>query len=172
MRARWLGLVVVLAGCGYRFAVGPGALPEGLTEVRAPIFVNRTAEPGLEVAFTQALRQHLTRAGVATTGSAEAEIVGEVLSLGGGPTIVTARGSLASYRLHGAALVKLLKGGRVIAEAHVTGAEDFLPGHELLRPEGSRQADVLQTEANRQAAIERLAEAMMQDAYERLAAAK
>ncbi len=57
--------LLFLSACGYRFTAGGGALPQGIREVYAPVFINRTAEPGLETLFTQALREYLVRHGVA-----------------------------------------------------------------------------------------------------------
>src|SRR5207249_4460973 len=69
-------LVVLLAtGCGYRFAAG-APLPEGVHEVYAPVFDNKTAEPGLEVVFTQAFREELVRYGVSGGEASEARVEG------------------------------------------------------------------------------------------------
>lgn len=157
-------LFAFCAACGYRFAAGGGVvLPEGITEVRAPIFGNHTAEPGLEVVFTRAMRHHLARSGIDTRVAAEAELTGEVLGVSGVPTVLTtptaqdATVKLASYRIFATARVRLAKGERVLNEMEVSGSEDYLPG-----------ADILQSEANRQAALERLAQKLMRDAFDRL----
>ena len=159
MICRSLAMLLLLApSCGYRFTAGGAPLPEGIRAVRAPLFHNRTSEPGIEATFTQALREQLLRAGVEGGASAEAEIQGEVQVATSNPTIVTTTtGQLASYRLYAQVLVRLLKGGRVVTETAVGGTEDYLPG-----------ADVLASESNRQAAIRRLADTLMRDAYARL----
>lgn len=154
-------LVLVASGCGYRFTAGGAPLPGGIRSVCAPVFTNQTAEPGLELLFTQALRERLVRAGVQGRGACEAQIQGELLSLQGGPTIVTPGQVLVSYRLQGTASLRLMKEGQVVSEAQVTGSEDYLPAGTL--------GDVLQMEASRQAALRRLVEAMARDGYERLA---
>lgn len=154
-----LAAAVLLAGCGYRFAAGPGVLPGDVRAVRAPIFSNQTAEPGLEVVFTRALRQELQHAGVGYAAESDAEIRGEVLNVWGGPTILTGTGRLASYRIFASARLQLVKGGAVLAQTDVTGSEDYLPGFE----------DIQLSEANREAALRRLAERLMREAYERLA---
>jgi hypothetical protein len=156
-----LALAVVGASCGYRFTAGGAPLPEGVRSVCAPIFTNLTSDPGLEVAFTQALRERLIRAGVQARGDCEARIEGELRSVWGGPTVLTNDNRLASYRIYGTVYLRLVKGERVLTEAEVTGAEDYLPG--------GGGGDVLQTEASRQAALRRLAEVLMRDGYERLA---
>ncbi|MBI3184917.1 MAG: hypothetical protein HYZ28_22485 [Myxococcales bacterium] len=149
---------VALAGCGYRFAAGGAPLPEGIRSVWAPIFENHTAEPGVEAIFTQAFRERLIRAGVDGEPSSEARVEGQLLSISAAGTIFSPSQRLASYRLTASAVLKLKKGERVLSEAQVTGSEDYLPG-----------ADALHSEANRMAALHRLAEAMMKDAYARLA---
>jgi hypothetical protein len=66
---------------------------------------------------------------------------------------------LASYRAFAEARLRLLKGEQVLSETSVSGTEDYLPG----------SGDVLEAEANRQAALHRLSETLMREGYERLA---
>jgi hypothetical protein len=140
--------------------------------VCAPMLQNRTSEPGLETLFTQSLREQLVRAGTLAHAGCEARIEGEVQWVGSGPTIVTQpvfnevngkevlvrNAQLASYRASATALLRLTKDGRVLSETVVTGAEDFLPG-----------GDVVEAETNRQAALRRLTETLMREGYDRLA---
>ena len=156
------------ASCGYRFRAGGSPLPEGIRAVYAPVFSNRTAEPGLEVIFTQAFREQLARAGVQGQASCAARVEGELLTLTGNPTILTPAGALASYRVAAQVHLKLTQGERLLADAVVSGAEDYLPYGGVL-PGATSQGDILPSEANRQAAIRRLADALMRDGYERLA---
>jgi outer membrane lipopolysaccharide assembly protein LptE/RlpB len=148
--------------CGYRFSAGGAPLPEGIRTVCAPVLSNGTAEPGLEVAFTESVRARLIRAGVHRTGAAdcEARLLGEIRGVSAAPTLLTRGGQLASYRLLAVVHFRLMKGDRVVSEAEVTSTEDYLPA-----PMG----DVLPSEANRQAALRRLGETVARDAYERLA---
>jgi hypothetical protein len=150
-------LLLTASGCGYRFAAG-GRLPEGTRAVFAPVFTNRTPEPAIEAAFTQALRERLVRAGVLGGTESEARVEGEVLAVSGAPNLGAPTGGLASYRLTATVLLKLKKGERVLAVAQVSGQEDYPGG-----------ADPLLSEANRQAAVKRLAEQMMRDGYAQLA---
>lgn len=148
--------------CGYRFTAA-ASFPEGIKTLCVPVMVNRTAEPALEVAFTGALRERLIRGGAAGP-SCDAEVRGEILALFGGPTVGLPRpdpvsgSGLASYRLYSQVVLRLMKGERQISEVQVIGNEDYLPG-----------VDILEAEANRQSALVRLTEAMMRDAYVRLA---
>lgn len=157
-RRVFLFLAVVGTACGYRFTAGGAPLPEGIRTVEVPIFNNKTAEPGLETTFTRAMRFQVARAGLDSNKNAEAEIRGELLTVTGVPTLITVGGALASYRLSCTARFVLVKNGRTLSQAQLTAAEDYLPG-----------ADVLESEANRGAALQRLAQTMARDAYDRLA---
>jgi hypothetical protein len=170
-----VGWVLLLSGlgCGYRFVPRGAGLPEGVRTVCAPVFRNDTPEPGLELLFTRAFRQELVRAGVLGDASCEAAVEGAVVAVGSAPTIITepvyqgntrvAEPQLASYRASAAVLLRLVRDGRVVSEALVSGNEDFLPGT------ASVSGDVLEAEANRQAALHRLAETLMREGYDRLA---
>ncbi|WP_224249502.1 LPS assembly lipoprotein LptE [Hyalangium gracile] len=166
-----VAVLVAGAGCGYRFVARDGTLPEGVRAVCAPIFFNETSEPGLETLFTRAMRQEMVRSGTLGDGAAcEARLEGVVTNVSSYPTIVTepitdengvvvVGPQLASYRAFAEARLRLLKDERVLAETSVSGTEDYLPG----------SGDVLEAEANRQAALHRLSETLMREGYERLA---
>ena len=152
--------LLLLCACGYRFTAGGGALPQDIREVYAPVFINRTAEPGLETLFTQALREYLVRNGVAGTSSSQAQLIGEVLSVTGAPTVLTTSGTLASNRLFATVGMRLVSKGVTVPNGavQVAGQEDYLPGR-----------NVMESETNRAAALRRLAETLARDAYDRLA---
>jgi hypothetical protein len=159
-------LVAAELGCGYRFVPRETTLPEGVRSVCAPVFQNETPEPGLETLFTRAMRQELLRTGTLGDGAAcEARLEGVVTGVNSVPTIVTEpteenpTAQLASYRAYAEVRLRLLKGEQVLADTSVSGTEDYLPG----------SGDVLEAEANRQAALHRLSETLMREAYERLA---
>ena len=156
-------LLLMLAGCGYRFTAPGGDLPEGIRAVRAPVFENKTAEPTAEIFFTQAFREQLTRAGTLGGDDCEAVVEGSLEAVSGAPVLsgidrATGNLKLPTYRLSAAVHLRLQRAGRVLAETSVGGSEDYLSG-----------ADLLLTEANRSAALRRLAETLMREAYERLA---
>jgi hypothetical protein len=176
-RIRVMGCVLLLSavGCGYRFTSRGAGLPEGVRSVCAPVFRNDTAEPGLEVLFTRLLRQELVRAGtLGGTGACEATLEGVVRGVGTGPTVVAepvfqggtagTASRVASHQASATVLLRLMRDGRVLAETEVSGAEDFLPG-----TANGLSGDVLEVEANRQAALHRLAETLMREGYDRLA---
>jgi hypothetical protein len=159
-RFRWLaGVGAVCAalgsGCGYRFVSKSDGLPEGVTALCAPVFSNETPEPALETLFTRFLRQELTRVGRLSTGAAcDARLEGTVLSVWNSPTIA---GNY--FRIAANARLRLVKDGQILRETVVAGTEDYLLG----------TGDILEAEANRQAALDRLAEVLMRDGYDRLA---
>ncbi len=178
----------VVTECGYRFAAGGAPLPEGIREVYAPVFVNRTGtnpitrlgetyraanEPGVEAVFTQAFREQLLRAGVAGSPNSEARIEGEILGVDTWPTVLTVGQRLASYRVSARMRLRLVKNGRQLSTIDVVGSEDFIPSREVaFSADGMTQiveGDVLRTETNRMSAIKRLAETMTRDGYDRLA---
>jgi hypothetical protein len=152
----WVLLLLAVPGCGYRFTSRAAGLPEGVRSVCAPIFRNDTSEPALEVLFTRTFRQELARAGVLGSGTCEATIEGVVVSVSSYPTLI-------NYRASATVVVRLLKDGRVLSETTVAGNDDFLTG------QAGVPVDVLEAESNRQAALQRLAETLMREAYDRLA---
>ncbi len=162
MALRVLGLAwsMLLVGCGYRFTAAGAGLPEGIRHAYAPVFVNKTPEPGLEAIFTQAMREQLIRAGVAGDSSSEAQLLGEVQSVTGRANILTPGNELASYRLAARISVRLRSKGLDVPQGTVVvdGQEDYLPGR-----------NVLESESNRNAALRRLSESLTRDAYDRLA---
>jgi hypothetical protein len=137
-------------------------LPEGISNLCAPIYVNRTAEAGAEILFTESMRRRLLSLGRLQTGSCDARIEGEITSVSGAVTVVTSASTLASYRLNGTVVLKLVKEGRALSQVTVSGWEDYLPA-------AAHAGDVLRTEAQRQAALHRLADTLANEGYSRLA---
>ena len=129
-------------------------MPENPTRVCAPVFLNRTYEPGVETLFTQAFREQLALAGRLASKNCEAVVKGQVESLTGAQTMT----ELAGYRVTASVRLQLVKNDRVLSEAVVTLGEEYLPG-----------ADVLLTESQRQAALQRLAQNLMRHGYQQLA---
>ncbi|WP_223644976.1 LPS assembly lipoprotein LptE [Corallococcus sp. EGB] len=143
------------AGCGYRFTPWGAALPEGAGQVCAPIFANETPEPALENLFTRYLRQQLIQAGrLADAPGCTSTIEGAVLNVWASPTIIA-----NNYRVSTTVRLRLVKNGQLLGETVISGTEDYLQG----------RGNVLEAEANRQAALSRLAETLMRDGYDRLA---
>lgn len=158
-----LTLALASLGCGYRFTAGGAPLPGGVKTVCAPMYVNRTAEAGLELVFSDALRRHLIRVGTLDS-DCQGKITGELINVWGGPTVFTNRGQLASYRIFAHVILRLHQGDKLLGEASVVAWEDYLPALET-------NQDVLAVETNRQAALRRLSDTLARDAYEKLTTA-
>ncbi|MCI0569586.1 MAG: LPS assembly lipoprotein LptE [Myxococcaceae bacterium] len=150
-------LLVAVAGCGYRFVTPGSALPGGVRRVCAPVLVNRTAEPAAEALFTQALREGLVRQGLAAQDGCDATLRGELLAVSSGVGLAGPPAGVVSYRASATLRLTLQRGDEVLRTVEVAGGEDFLPG-----------LDVMQTEANREAALHRLAQALAREALDRL----
>jgi outer membrane lipopolysaccharide assembly protein LptE/RlpB len=76
-----LGLLAVLAGCGYQLGGKAGTIPDNLQRLSVPMFTNATAIPGLEQLVTAAIRTRLQRDGrvrLGTDPSAATRLRGEV----------------------------------------------------------------------------------------------
>jgi hypothetical protein len=147
-------------GCGYHFTAAGAAFPQGIQKVFAPVIVNRTTEPALEGVFTEALREQLARSGRLGGEGSEGRLEGELLAVGAGVAqLAPGTSGALTYRVSATLRVRLFRGERLLALTDVTGTEDYLP---------ALRADVLTTEANRQAAIRRLASALAADAVARL----
>src|SRR5262245_46971023 len=58
-----LGVLGVLAGCGYQLSGQAGTIPTNLRRISVPMFTNSTAVPGLEQLVTAAVRTRLQRDG-------------------------------------------------------------------------------------------------------------
>jgi hypothetical protein len=66
------------SGCAYRLGSPDRSLPGGYHQIFIPIFKNKSQEPGIEVAFTNALIQEFERAKIGrVTDSKQAEVVVE-----------------------------------------------------------------------------------------------
>ena len=149
--------LLVLASCGYRFTAPNSALPGGVHSVRVELLQNRTAEPNVEALLTQALREQLHRSGLLGGDAAEATLSGAVVAVSHGP-LLASPGRLPTYRLTLTLQLSLMKGGQGVAQVSLSETEDYPSG-----------PDALLSEANRGAALHRLAEVVARSATERLA---
>ncbi len=70
--------MLLLASCAYRLGSPDRGLPGGYRQVYIPMFKNMSQEPGIEVAFTNALIQEFESAKIArVTDAAQAEVIVE-----------------------------------------------------------------------------------------------
>lgn len=146
-------VAIMLTACGYRFTAPNASLPGGLHSARVPVFTNRTAEPGAELAFTQAARDQLDRAGRLGGPDAEGVLEGTILSVGSGPFM----GRPPVFRMTATISLNLTKSGLSVGTTTSSVSEEFPSG-----------PDVLLTESNRAAALRRLADACVREGLERL----
>ena len=159
-RARAALAALAALGCSYHFtASGPG-FPQGLQRVSVPVILNRTTEPGLDAVFTEALREQLSRTGHLGGEGSEGRIDAELLAVTAGVAqLAPGTSGALTYRSSATLRVRLFKESTLLATTDVGGSEDYLP---------ALRADVITTEANRQAALRRLANAIAADAIARL----
>lgn len=81
---RYLILSTLLTSCAYQAGFANRSLPGGYKQVYVPVFKNYTQEPGIEVDFTNSMRQELERSRIARMTNAnqsEVELVGEISTL-------------------------------------------------------------------------------------------
>ena len=166
---RALVLLALLCGCGYRFGARSDSLPTEGKRVFAPTFQNDTADPGLEVVFTDAFRAELANAHAAGDSDCAVQAKGVVTASGGGPGLVYTNptgnpqslgpfgNTPAAYSVSASACVRLVETEKVLANACVNGTEDYAPGR-----------DALEMEAARRVALQRLAKKLMREAFDKL----
>jgi outer membrane lipopolysaccharide assembly protein LptE/RlpB len=145
--------VSLLPACGYQL-VRTGGAP-----LRVGTLKNPTSQAEAGGLFATALREQLAaRARLAEEGGAGPSIEGELLNLRTSPSVL-AVGTVGALRVEADLKLRVLEGGAVKAEQQVGGGEEYLQG-----------VDVLGTEANRRAALRRLAEQLVRSCLERLEA--
>ena len=148
----------VAVGCGYRVA-RPGDLPKG-QEIRVAMFENYTAQVEAGGVFAGALREELEARGrLAPEGASGPELTGELISLTSVPSALGAQGASA-FSLSATVRVRLRDATGVVYEDQAGWGEDYLAG-----------VDVLGTEANRRAALRRLARNISRELLERMSVA-
>jgi outer membrane lipopolysaccharide assembly protein LptE/RlpB len=152
---------MLLAACGYQMA-GPGELPGKANTLAVTMLVNRSGESGLEAKVTNALLDEITRRRqdlVVSEVRADAILSGTIDSLS---TQTAARsGTLTAAERKVVITVSLtLKSpkGEVLWQGSRLTAEQAFPVADT-KP---------QTESNRRAAINQVAQRLAEYAYERL----
>jgi len=147
-------LVSALCACGYQLAKPGEGKPEAY---RVGAFQNYTAQVEAGGLFGGALRDELAARGrLAPEGGAGPELAGELLALRSTPSALGGQGA-AAFRLEADVRLRLRDSSGVVYEDQATLAEDYLAG-----------VDVLGTEANRRAALRRLARSLSRELVERM----
>jgi Lipopolysaccharide-assembly len=147
------------AGCGYTL-VRQGQLPGG-GAIAVESFRNNTAQAEAGGLFTAAAREQLgIRGRLAAEGDPDAPLLsGELVALRSSTSALGAAGA-AVFRLAAELRVRVHRGPTTLYEETAGGSEDYL-----------QAVDVLGTEANRRAALRRLADSVLRDVLERMEAA-
>ena len=147
-----------LLGCGYRVA-RPGEVPKG-QDIRVAAFQNYTAQVEAGGLFATALREELAARGrLAPESASGPELTGELISVASTPSALGAQGA-AAFTVAATLRIRLRDGSGVVYEDQVGFGEDYLAG-----------IDVLGTEANRRAALRRLARAISRELLDRMSVA-
>jgi outer membrane lipopolysaccharide assembly protein LptE/RlpB len=163
MRKFLLCLVLSLSvcACGYRF-VGGGSFPGGIRQVFVPVFENRTAEIGFENTFTNDLIYEITRGGQISIGgqdSSQGVLSGTIVLIGTDTVSRRAVNEAAERRVTMMVDLKLARSG-----GELVWAANSVAGNETYRVTDDR----LQTESNKEAALERLSRRMAEIIYNRM----
>jgi Lipopolysaccharide-assembly len=151
-------LVLAAVGCGYRVA-RPGDVPKG-QDIRVAAVQNYTAQVEAGGVFAGAIRDELAARGrLAPEGASGPELTAELISLASVPSALGAQGASA-FSLSATVRIRLRDASGVVYEDQEGLGEDYLAG-----------VDVLGTEANRRAALRRLARNLSRDLLERMSVA-
>jgi hypothetical protein len=150
-RSLWL---LALLGCGYSLA------RQGTTPLQVAAFRNYTAQVEASGLFAMALREEVAAHGRLSESDGPT-LQGELLALRSAPSGPGASGAQA-FRLDADLLLRVVDArGAVSYEDRASFGEDYLTG-----------VDVLGTEANRRAALRRLARAASRELLERFEIAR
>jgi hypothetical protein len=148
-------LLLAAAGCGYAFTSGAGRLPAGAERIHVGPLENRTADAEAGALVAAGLRRELARRGADAGPGAAAELEGEVEEIAAVPVAAGA----AVWRLTMSAKVRLLAGGKALAERRARRSEDYVAG-----------VDPLETDGRRRVALRRAADAVARELVEGLEA--
>lgn len=131
-------------------------MPKG-QDIRVAAVQNYTAQVEAGGVFAGAIREELSARGrLASEGAAGPELTAELLSLASVPSALGAQGASA-FSLSAIVRVSLRDASGVVYEDQARMGEDYLAG-----------VDVLGTEANRRAALRRLARNVSRELLERM----
>lgn len=172
-RALLLALfALTAAGCGYKLGTGTSA-PQGVKSISIPTFANRTYEPGVDGAFTDAARSELLRRGVVkiVPDHGDAELLGEVISFDTRPSALSALdaggGKLIPrrYRAHAVVRVSLVvpETGEILWEDKLSADADFDAG-------GAEGFEAITRKASQDTVLRNIAAEIMREAAARMLA--
>lgn len=154
-------LLAALAGCGYAFSGGVVNLPPGVETIAIPVFENKTAEPGIELDFTNSLAFEFNRSGALKVVAPPGDLVlsGAIAKVLVEP-VAYSRAVIATERrvlMRISARLTLNSTGQVLWEDR-----DILDNEVF-----SVESDPTSTERNRREAIRRISERVAQQIHNR-----
>ncbi len=179
--SRLLGLFLsasLFTACAYHWGNSDRTLPGGYRQVHIPVFKNYTSEPGIEVDFTDAIRQEFERSRVARLSEpsrSEVVLIGEILTLTYVPQAPIQGGTLpigtvlaTAYDIRLSARVTL----RRKSDGSVLWTSDFVNSRSYLAPQVTMAAintvNPLYNLSARRQNIQILSLAMMAEAHDRM----
>lgn len=155
-------LILSIGGCGYHLA-RPGAnLPPNVRKIAVPVLKNETMEPGLEADLTDRLRRRLAAGGwaePAEVDEADAVVIGTITKFKTSPISFSDIDYAVEYR------AQLQVSIRLVDREGVVLWEDT----NLVKVREYRaETGIFDNEANKQAAIEWLAEEIAAEVHDRI----
>lgn len=167
----------ILTSCAYRWGTPDRTLPGGFKTVAVPIFKNLSMEPGIEVGFTNAIRQEFERSKIARlTDKAEAgaEIEGKILTLQylpSGPRetgLPTGAVIASQYRIliQVEVVLKNIANGKVLWSGRFSGERTY--NAPQVTAAGINSVNPLYNLSARRQNIEVLATTLMSEAHDRV----
>ena len=176
----FLIFLLALAGCAYRWGSSDRTLPGGYRQVHIPIFKNYTPEPGIEVDFTNAIRQEFERSRVARisdSSRSEVELVGEISALNyvpqapvQGNTVTQPTGTVmaTAYDIRLAVKITLKRK----SDGAVLWSSDFVSSRSYIAPQVTvpvvNTVNPLYNLSARRQNIQILSQSMMAEAHDRM----
>ena len=146
---------VLIAGCGYQFDGAGTNLPEGVSQVKVDLFVNRTTEPYLATLLTESITFRLMRqhniALVEKSEDAEAVLSGEILQYNLSASAFDAQDAVQAYRatLKVKVNLKRLSDGKILWQGESIRFEDFVSSGATITAEEDLEAEIQQKVARR-----------------------
>jgi outer membrane lipopolysaccharide assembly protein LptE/RlpB len=151
----------IFSGCGYHFPGRGDFLPPEIQGITVPIFINQTAEVGIENYFTAALVGEFNRSKrlrLVREDQADATVKGVIKSYRSVPISYDSSGRVKEYRCSVIIEVSLVEKG---------SGEVLWRSSELKdREEYSADPNILVTEFREREAVKRMAEDLMEEVHE------
>ncbi len=173
----------LLTGCGYRLGISDRTLPGGYTQVAIPIFKNRSADVGIETAFTNSLIRRFARSQVARVSDKDSSplvllgVIDRVETIQGPavtndsaqlPTLPDDTVLTTEYRLKVSARLTLKRKSdeKILWEGNFTNERVYAPPR--IGTAVVNSANATYNHSARMETLARLADEMMAEAHDRI----